>query len=247
MLLRHQIRSIWRNRALTWIPLLLGPDFVSAHDPVTTRLTWTAELSRADCRPLRFLPQGWWVRPVSTRYLRTSPSLGGRHPRRNRFPPHAALDAVRGFGKLAADPSLSQEEIQTIAGWVNGGAPEGDPRLLGPALAEAGTGIAPAAHFRLPVTDLAPVPPEVLAGLAVRELLPFADVRLLLQHPNGRLEPLIWLRAISPHAPAIYRFAEPVSVAPGSVLRLWTAPPAAGPPRLELHAVPAPSQPAERE
>src|SRR4030095_4474280 len=36
-------------------------------------------------------------------------------------------------GKFSNDPSLTQEQIDTITAWVDGGAKEGDPRALPPA------------------------------------------------------------------------------------------------------------------
>ena len=46
-----------------------------------------------------------------------------------RMPPWGA---VKGYGEFKHDPSLTQEQIGLIAQWVEGGAPEGDPKLLPP-------------------------------------------------------------------------------------------------------------------
>src|SRR5262249_49561686 len=50
-----------------------------------------------------------------------------------RMPP---WNAVEGFGEFKDDRSLSQEEIEIFAEWVEGGAPEGNPAYL-PALPES--------------------------------------------------------------------------------------------------------------
>lgn len=43
------------------------------------------------------------------------------------MPPwHASPDSM----KMANDPSLSQEAIDTVAAWVDAGAPEGDPAAM---------------------------------------------------------------------------------------------------------------------
>ncbi len=47
-----------------------------------------------------------------------------------RMPP---WEAVKGFGEFRDDRGLTQEEMETISGWVEGGAPEGEPKYL-PAL-----------------------------------------------------------------------------------------------------------------
>ena len=44
-----------------------------------------------------------------------------------RMPPWGA---VKGFGEFKDDQGLTQEQIELIADWVEGGAPEGDPKLL---------------------------------------------------------------------------------------------------------------------
>jgi 2-keto-4-pentenoate hydratase len=85
---------------------------------------------------------------------------------------------VRGFGRLAAGPSLSQEEIQLIADWVNGGAAEGDPRLSDPALPRLAA--AGAAEPRgIPIHDGLRLPEGALNGFVVRELGSSTHVRLL--------------------------------------------------------------------
>ena len=43
--------------------------------------------------------------------------------RERRMPPWGA---VKGFGDFRNDQALSQEDIDLLAGWANGGAPEGD-------------------------------------------------------------------------------------------------------------------------
>src|SRR5205085_2541589 len=44
-----------------------------------------------------------------------------------RMPPWGA---VKGFGEFRDDQGLTQEQIELINDWVEGGAPEGDPALL---------------------------------------------------------------------------------------------------------------------
>ena len=44
-----------------------------------------------------------------------------------RMPP---WNAVKGFGDFKNDRGLTQEQIEMLADWVEGGAPEGDPAYL---------------------------------------------------------------------------------------------------------------------
>ena len=39
-------------------------------------------------------------------------------------------EAVKGFGEFRDDRGLTQEELETISSWVEGGAPEGEPKYL---------------------------------------------------------------------------------------------------------------------
>jgi len=36
------------------------------------------------------------------------------------------------YGKWSNDPTLSQAEIEKLKSWVDGGAPEGDPKTMPP-------------------------------------------------------------------------------------------------------------------
>ncbi len=38
--------------------------------------------------------------------------------------------AIKGFGEFKGDRGLTQEEIETLSGWAEGGAPEGNPKFL---------------------------------------------------------------------------------------------------------------------
>src|SRR6266480_6131592 len=100
-----------------------------AHEPITTKLTWTREISRvinkhcagchheagramalttyADARP--------WAKAIRDEVLN------------RRMPP---WDAVKGVGEFRDDPSLSLPEMDLIVSWVEGGAPEGNAVYL---------------------------------------------------------------------------------------------------------------------
>ena len=117
-----------------WTPLgclilLLACLPVFAHDPITTKLTWSKEISRVvyrrcvSChRPdgpafslLTYQDARPWAKGIRDEVL-------GR-----RMPP---WDAVKGVGEFRDDSGLSLPEIDLIVNWVEGGAPEGDPAYL---------------------------------------------------------------------------------------------------------------------
>lgn len=98
------------------------------HEIITTRLTWSAEISRVfyrrcmECHgPRAAIPLTTYeeVRPwaVAIREEVTA----------RRMPP---WDAVRGFGEFDRDASLTAVEMERIVQWVEGGAPRGNPVYL---------------------------------------------------------------------------------------------------------------------
>ncbi len=234
----------FRALSKTGLNLLLAASLsLRGHDPVTTRLTWSKEISRIVAARCMGCHQSGGQAPFPlTTYAEARPwAVAVREETAaRRMPP---WNAVRGFGRLALDPSLSQEEIQLIADWVNGGAPEGDARFQDPALPRLASPAVPPTLPRIGARDGAVIPPGRLEGLLVKNLPIGSGVRLLLESPSGRLTPLAWLRPLSPNAPDYYRFFTPVAVPDGSILRLWlergqAQSPA---PRLEILHDPSPS------
>jgi hypothetical protein len=109
---------------------LAGWTVLCAHEPITTQLTWSQEISRivyrrcAGCHreggpaPMALLSYSQvrpWAKAVKDEVLE------------RRMPPWGA---VKGFGDFPERRGLSQEEILRVAAWVEGGAPEGDPAYL---------------------------------------------------------------------------------------------------------------------
>ena len=158
--------------------VLFASGVLQAHDPVSTKLTWTQEISRivyqrcvgchskggnapmplvtyADARP--------WAKAIKDEVLH------------RRMPPWGA---VKGFGDFRDDPSLTQDEIMRIAEWVEGGAPEGDPAYL-PAL--------PVRTRRQPVPSGRRVKQIVgpIRVVAIRPLNSIASAQVIATLPDG--------------------------------------------------------------
>src|ERR1700719_309063 len=102
---------------------------LNAHDIITTKITFSKEISRllykrcATCHReggssfslMTFEEARPWAKAIKEEVLE------------RRMPP---WEAVKGFGEFRDDRGLTQEEIELISDWVEGSAPEGDPKYL---------------------------------------------------------------------------------------------------------------------
>jgi hypothetical protein len=191
-----------------------------AHDVISTKITWTQEISRivysrcASCHrdggkaPMAFLTYEQvrpWAKAIKEEV----------HERR--MPPWGAM---KGFGEFLGDHSLSAEEIHLIGDWVEGGAPEGDSQYF------------PAAPLPVLLRAVAPGPSRVvrdgqkLGPLTIGAIQPtpglaagatFQAVAIL---PDGSTIPLLWLYDFQPKQARRFLYREPVRLPAGSVVRI---------------------------
>ena len=120
-------------RPIVCLALALAAAFgtrATAHDPITTKITWSKEISRialtrcAGCHA----PGGAAPMPLTT-FEQARPWAKAIRDAvvTRRMPP---WPAAPGFGDFQNDPSLSQFEISLVAAWAGGGTPEGNRRDL---------------------------------------------------------------------------------------------------------------------
>ena len=99
-----------------------------AHDIITTNLTYTRDVSRIVARRCVECHSEQSSIPL-TNYEEVRPwAVDIKEQVLSRSMP--PWGAVKGFGNLAPDRALTQEEILILSAWVVGGAPKGDPALL---------------------------------------------------------------------------------------------------------------------
>jgi hypothetical protein len=223
--LRHlrggQMNPVSARVGCALIALVALAGAAAAHDRITTRVTWTADISRiveARCvtchsaagrgpMPLETYEDARpWARAIKEEVLTR------RMPK---------WHAVRGYGDLSNDPSLSPFEIALVVAWVDGGAPKGiappgatndmaAPPVATPVAATDPPGLTlPCGEQPLPEGVLTAVTPVLergqSAGIAVRQ-------------PDGRREIVAWIRDFDPDFPTTYRLRVPVALASGSRL-----------------------------
>src|ERR1700676_1180801 len=126
-----------------FVLILASLSLAEAHDIITTKITFSKEISRliykrcATCHHeggaafslMSYDEARPWAKAVKEEVLE------------RRMPP---WEAIKGFGEFRDDRGLTQEELETISAWVEGGAPEGDPKYL-PPLPKPAAGQAPSA------------------------------------------------------------------------------------------------------
>lgn len=100
-----------------------------SHDPITTKLTWTREISRIAFKRCGSCHHDGGKAMDLTTYELARPWAKAIRDEvlSRRMPPWGA---VKGIGEFVGDPSLSQPEIDMLVTWVEGGAPEGEPASL---------------------------------------------------------------------------------------------------------------------
>jgi len=178
--------------------VILVPWLLLAHDPITTKLTYNAEISRIlasrclSCHATGSVPLTTyeqvrpWAKAIRDQVLS------------RKMPPWGAQ---RGVGQFRNNASLAQPEIDRIVHWVEGGAPKGEGKPVEAMLHLTGT-----------VT--------LDHAVTVTAILPNAPLEAKATRPDGTVEHLVWLRD---YHGLTYEFAEPIQLPKGTVLDTTTA------------------------
>src|SRR5438876_898608 len=98
----------------------------AAHEIITTKLTWTQEISRIVYKRCASCHREGGAAPMSLlSYDEARPWAKAIRDEvaERRMPPWGA---VKGFGDFRNDASLTDPEIEMMILWVEGGAPKGD-------------------------------------------------------------------------------------------------------------------------
>jgi hypothetical protein len=188
-----------------------------AHD-VTTHVTWNREISRivftrcAACHHpggsafslMSYAEANPWANAIKEQVLRRE------------MPPWGA---VKGFGSFRNDQSLTQGELDLFEKWVNGGAPEGNPDDLPTRPRVVLPSVVPPRPGELVVSGAFTFPrPFTLDGFWARNGSTSESTQITVQFPDGRIEPLVWLRDYSAKYEHPFLLRKPLSVPVGAVL-----------------------------
>ena len=189
------------------------------HDTVTTSITWNREISRivfdrcASCHNekgmafsmLTYAEARPWAVAIKDEVLS------------RRMPPWGA---VKGFGEFRDDQGLTQEQIELITAWVEGGVPEGNPKDLPsrPKLTKpAGTS---SKRNQIVVSGEHTLrSPFRLAGLMPEKVPAGASMRILAKLPDGSIEPLVWLYEYKDQYKHPFLLRTPLTLPAGTVIK----------------------------
>ena len=140
-----------------------------------------------------------------------------------RMPPWGA---VKGFGDFQDDLGLTQEELHLLSDWVDGGAPEGDPKYLpDPPQARRPRTVFPPRS--LAVRDSLVLTADAVVIAITPEGLPKGSThRVIARRPDSSIEPLLWIYNYNPKFARSYRYRAPLRLPAGS--RVQVLPPSSG-------------------
>ncbi len=208
--------SLFHRWAGALVLLLWASSAALAHDIITTKLTYTRDISRIfNQRCLECHHSGTSI-PLTT-YEEVRPwAVSIKEQVLSRAMP--PWGAVKGFGALAPDHALSQEEMLIIAAWVIGGAPQGDP-----ALAALSNAAAPSTATLPNLADVLSVSTRATLArpLEVSAIKPMPtekviSTRIIARLPDGGAQPLLWLYHYDPAWKTAFRFRTPIRLPAGT-------------------------------
>ncbi len=195
---------------------------LASHDPITTKLTWTQEISRMVYKRCAGCHHAGGMAMSLTTYEDARPWAKAIRDEvlSRRMPPWGA---VKGIGEFAGDPSLSRQEMDNFVAWVEGGAPEGDaglPPSHGPVL-KPETMPMPRYARMLPVVREVTLPrTQSLVAIRPKDLVEGGALEAWAVKPDGAVERLIAVQGFRKRWARDYVLREPLRLPAGTRLRV---------------------------
>lgn len=192
-----------------------------AHPFYSTKITWSREVSRvvynkcASCHReggsavslMTYQEARPWAEAIKQQVLA------------RRMPP---WNAVQGFGEFKDDHGLTQEDMEVIAEWVEGGAPQGNPLYLPPRpdfpVPETGES---EGTKRMDVSGIAIIKRPVQAiGIQPMHIPPHGVLQVIAKRPDESVEPLIWIERFNPNFNTTYYFRDALQFPAGTKIEV---------------------------
>jgi hypothetical protein len=201
--------------------LSLFPPATTAHDVITTKVTWSREISRLVYKHCASCHHDGSSAFALTTYEQARPWAKAIKEEVNerRMPPWGA---VKGFGDFRDDQGLTQEQIELLNDWIEGGAPEGDPKLLPPPpdfdTKPARSRPGPQLIVDGKLTLKTPLKLEGIRGDSVTE---GTSLQVIAERPDGSIEPLLWLYNYKPEFARSYFYRKPLTLPAGTTIQVY--------------------------
>jgi len=198
--------------------IFAAASFAYGHDIITTKVTFDREIVRlfnAHC--ISCHREGGSAFSLETyKAARPWAKAIGEEVLQRRMPPWGA---VKGFGDFRNDEGLTEEQLELIVDWEEGGAPEGEdkdipppPKLAPPDLrAHSPKEIAVSGEFKLPHAFK-------LDGLWPETVPDGASIQITAELPDGSIEPLLWLRNYKQMFAHPFLLRHPLDLPPGTIV-----------------------------
>jgi hypothetical protein len=198
--------------------IALSVGLTQAHDIITTKITFSKEISRLIYKRCATCHHEGGAAFSLTKYDEARPWAKAikEEALERRMPP---WEAIKGFGEFRDDRGLTEEELETISAWVEGGAPEGEPKYLPttPKLTAWQDPPAPKGTSEVVVGDgqKMAASSKVLA-IRVKNLKAGASVQIIAIRPDSSIEPLLWIYQYNPAFHRTYYYVSPVALPAGT-------------------------------
>ena len=187
------------------------------HDPITTNLTWTNEISRLVYRHCVSCHRAGGMAMSLMTYQDARPWAKAirNEVLARRMPP---FDPVKGVGEFLDDSSLTQPEIDLFVSWVEGGAPEGLPAAIPvhPPAPQPGSPACTGKTMRV-TRSIVLSGPVTLCGI-----YPEGALELSALLPDQTVRRLIWIPDFHPRWNRTYAFRTPVPLPKGTRVLVYS-------------------------
>lgn len=199
--------------------ILVATSFAYGHDIITTKVTFDREIVRlfnAHC--ISCHREGGSAFSLETyKVARPWAKAIEEEILTRRMPPWGA---VKGFGDFRNDQGLTEEQLELIVDWEEGGAPEGEEKNLPPppkltppeTAAHASKDLAVSGDYKLPRSFK-------LDGLWPVTVPEKADFQVTAELPDGSVQPLLWLHNYKKMFDHPFLLREPLELPRGTVVR----------------------------
>jgi len=209
------------RRVIIAIACLSLAVWLEAHTIYTTKITWSSDVSRlmyrhcASCHH----PGGSAFSLMTYKEVRPWAEAIKQQVLERSMPP---WNAVKGFGEFKNDAGLTQEDLEIIGEWVDGGAPEGNSAYL-PPLPDFQTDQDEnrAGEHRLAILGTKVMLHGIEAiGIEPNQLPATGVMQVVARRADGAVEPLIWIEKFNPKFNQTYYFREPLHLPPGTSIEV---------------------------